>query len=254
MKLKYYLLLATVAYLCFLTATLPAKFVLNAATNPQINIKGISGTLWKGQANYANFENKIQLTHIRWNFILSRLLIGELSAAIQASFQQQNLHAKISITPTGTLIAHDVHAIISAEEFALLAKIPFAKLDGLITLDFDSINWKKAGVPIANGIINWENAKITIAETVKLGNITIKLKENKTHGMDAQISNQQGDLKINGLASIDDTAHYNLMLKMLPEKSASPNLVNSLAMFANRQNNGSYIMKSNGQLQLPGSI
>ncbi len=254
MKIKYYLLLAIFAYLVFLTATLPASFVLKKIAIPQVNIEGISGTLWKGQANFVNIENKIQLTHLKWNLILWRLLSGELSGIIQANFQHQDIHTQISITPTGTLIARDVHATMSARQFALLTKIPFVKIDGIITFNLDSINWKKMSMPVANGIVNWKNASVTVAETAQLGNIIIKLKENKNNGMDIHISNQPGELKINGTVSINHSGHYNLSLEMTPEKSASPNLINSLAMFARRQSNGAFITQSTGQLQLPGRI
>ncbi len=256
MKIKYYLLSGVFAYLLFVIIMLPAKLALDRLVGKQalIIFNDVTGTLWHGRAQRVDLASKLQLSQVKWDIILWRLLTGELSTTIQANFKQQPQQATISITPTGTLIARDITGQISAKDFARLAQIPFAQLDGQIYFNIDDCYWKHNQAPLANGIINWKNAAITVAETVSLGNIHIRLINKANTSMDVKLSNQGGNLKLNGKANLDNKATYQLDLTMKPTPSATQNLLNSLAVFAKRQNNGSFVIKTNGKLSIPGVI
>ena len=255
MKLKYYLLTAVLAYLFFLLATVPAKLVLDKLLEAQngIEVSGVSGTLWHGRASRVEIDNSYQLDDVRWHLVGWRLLTGVLSAEIQATFMQREVSGQAGISLSGTLVAHDIQGAISAEEFAALAALPLVQLDGEMTLAIDSLYRESDAAPVINGDINWRQASLTVAESVALGSVDIRLRENDADGTDITISNQGGALKLDGSGALDAESHYELALTMTPARSASANLVNSLAAFAKKQASGSYLFKTSGQLQLPGA-
>jgi len=256
MKTKHYILFAITSYFIILVFTLPAKPVLEQVNTHYagIKIQGISGSLWHGQATTVYAGRNIKLDQLAWDFTLWRLLTASLATNIHASFQQQPLRAQVTLGPTGNINATDVHATIAAEELASFIAIPLAQLKGMIKLDLDHISWKQGSLPLASGEIHWQNATITVAETVQLGTTTITLRQKDESRMTAKITNQGGDLKLYGEASATADANYQLNLDLLPEKSASKNLVNSLAMFAKRKNNRTFNISSSGKIPLPGII
>lgn len=255
MKKKYYLLFAIIAYLGFIISTLPAKLVLDQLTLPaNIRISGISGTLWHGQATTVQLDAANKLTDIHWNFALWRLFSAQLSIHLQGKFQQQPFHAQLYATPTGKISAQDVRATISAKTLATLIALPLAQLNGLIQLDLDHISWQPKTLPLASGTIHWKNAAVTVAETARLGNIIITLRQKNQNRILASISNQGGEIKLHGDASAATDASYGLSLEMTPTASASQNIISSLAMFAKKQNNGSFLLKSSGKIPLPGIL
>jgi len=253
MKKKYYLLFAIIAYFCFIISTLPAKLVLNQLTPPaNIRISGISGTIWRGKATAIRLDAANKLTDIQWNFALWRLFAAQLSIHIQGKFQQLPFRAQLYATPTGKISAQDVSATIAASSLATLFALPLAKLDGVIQLDLDHISWHPETLPLASGVIHWKNAAVTVAETARLGNITITLRQKNNDRILAGISNQGGELKLHGDASAATDASYGVSLEMTPTASASQSIISSLAMFAKKQNNGSFLLKSSGKIPLPG--
>lgn len=256
MKIKSYILIAILAYISFLVATLPAAPVLKLVTRnqPGIEISGIKGTLWQGEADFFSINNQIEIYKLRWDIIVWRLLLAELSADVQGDFQKHAFSAQVSITPTGRITGHDLHATISAPDLAALAAIPLAQLDGMIDLDIGYTTWKQETAPVAEGVINWKKATVTVAETVELGNTRIDLKDDDNEGTLAIITNQGGTLKLDGKAHIDASNNYTLDLEMTPSPSSSKNLVNSLSMFARKQADGSFVVKSSGPLLLPGNL
>lgn len=253
MKTKYYLLIAFTAYFFFLLATLPAKPVIEmlAADLDEIKINSVRGSLWNGQAEQLIINGTYTLNKVHWNTQFLRVIFGELALDINAVFEKQNISAQIGLSVSGNVVAQNIRGRIDAETLADLAEIPLAQLAGLISIDLDTLHWRQGEIPIASGEIYWKNARITVAETVQLGNVHIQLVENDENQMQATISNQGGNLKTDGQATLDSLANYNLSLALTPSSASSKNLTNSLSMFAKKQNNGSFLVKYDGKLDLP---
>ncbi len=253
MKTRHYLLIAFFAYLFFLIATLPAKPVIDFLTEKQnnIEIEVVTGTLWNGQAGQVSIDGIYNFSQVKWNTIFWRLLTGELAAEIDANFEGQPSSAQAGISITGNISAQNIHAGIDTEVLADMVEIPLAELGGQIILKLDSLYWQPQQLPVANGTILWKQATITVAETVELGDATIKLSEDDNNGMDIVISNKGGNLKTDGQVKLNSDASYSLTLTLKPTGPDGQNLADSLAMFAKKQGNNSFLLKQEGKLELP---
>ena len=253
MKTKYYFAIAFIAYFFFLIASLPAKPVIEMLTadRDDIEIDTIRGSLWNGKAERVVIDSTYQLNKVRWNTKLWRIIFGELVLDVNAVFEKQNVSALIGISVLGNISAQNIHARIDAETLSDLAEIPLAQLEGLISVDLDTLHWQQGEIPIASGKIFWQDALLTVAETVQLGNVLIQLVEHDENQMQATISNQGGNLKTDGTATLDSLANYKVSLVLTPSSSSSKNLTDSLNIFAKKQKNGSFLVKYDGQLDLP---
>ncbi len=255
MKIRHYLSIAIFSYLFFLVSTLPAKPVLEKLTaDSNIKLSNIQGTLWHGKIGQLIIEKRYHLLHVKWDAVLWRLFTGELAANVSAEFEQREIKTEIGIGLSGAITARQLHAAIDSQLLATLLEIPLAQLSGLITIELDTLNWRQGEIPIASGNIHWQQATITVADTVALGNALIQLKEVSDNEMQAEISNQGGNLKTEGLASVNRDASYKLSLTLSPSNSSDRNLLNSLSMFAKKQTNGRFLIESSGQLELPAEL
>ena len=102
---------------------------------------------------------------------------------------------------------------------------------------------------VKDGSITWNEATLTIAETVDLGKVSVLLHEEATSPLSAKLNNTEGDLHLDGNVTTTETGAYALLLKMKPAANASSNIANSLAMFARRKPDGSYEFTNKGNLQ-----
>lgn len=256
MKKRYFIISGIIAYLVFLIISIPAAPVLSQLHRylPEISIQGVSGSLWNGSAAAITINRQQTLNNTDWRFNGWHLFKGEISAHINTHYQQQAVSGDFDAHPSGKITARNVNATMDAATLAQLARIPLAQFSGSISLKIDQLEWQQGQVPRATGRLQWNSAAVTVSETAKLGDIVITLTENKTQPLHANISNQGGDIKLEGEANVSEDGAYSLKLNMLPNRSASSNVRSSLGMIAKPKPNGSYELNNNGNLKSFGLI
>ncbi len=248
MKKRHYLLTAIFSYLVLLIITIPAKLVSELiSNNSPVTIQGVSGTLWHGKAYMVSINN-IQLKKTEWSFQPWSLFTGKISVEINTQYLNNKIATELGTSFTGRFFINELSANIAAQEIAKIAELPLAQLGGTISIDIKHAQWKQGELPLASGRINWRNATITVAETASLGNVTIVLSESQQQLLNAEISNQGGDIKVNGHAALVPEKNYTVNIKLSPTASASNNIRQSLGFFAQRQPGGEFLLKKSGSL------
>ena len=249
MKKKYYIITAVASYLILLIATIPAKLVTDIINDKTpVSLQGVSGTLWQGKIYRITLDNAIQLSDTEWSATPWKLLTGRIAIEASSRFDQQDINAEIGSSFLGRYFVNGLQAKVSARKVAELANIPLAKLSGMIAIDIDHAEWKQGELPLATGSVRWNDATVTVADTASLGNISILLSETDQQLLMADISNQGGDIKIDGTAELVPAADYSVNVKLKPTASANNNIKQSLGLFAKKSNNGEYLLKYSGPL------
>lgn len=252
MKIRYYILIGILSYLFFTLGNVPAAKVISLVeqnTSMPVKLYGVYGSLWDGGADQATIKGQPPVDNLKWSINPASLLLAQLSGELKASIKQQNIMGDFSIGPTGNISASDVRARIDAELVQELIQLPLGELAGVFNLNIESLELNPEGLPAVNGKLSWKNAKLTLLETVDLGNINLSVTPGDNNLLLATIKNKGGQLKLNGTADLSDKKMYSLDLTITPEESATDNVRQSLKMFARRQSNGSYLIKRKGNLQ-----
>ncbi|MCK5002002.1 MAG: type II secretion system protein N [Gammaproteobacteria bacterium] len=251
MKIKYYIITGTLALATFLIINIPAAPVIKALKDqlPQIKIQNVSGTLWQGSAQQVTIQSKHVLKNINWSVCISHLLMAEACIEFDAMYNKSPLSGQVSADMNKNIQANNIKTTMSAQALSQMITMPMGEIAGDISVDLETLNWRQGEIPSANGVIKWNKASITIAETAQLGDISITLTESEENPINAKISNQGGQLSIDGLASVNATTDYSLDLSFTPNKKASKNLKDSLSLFAKPQANGSFSVKNSGNLK-----
>lgn len=250
MRTRYYILTGIIAYLVFLIFTIPATLVIGPLKESlPVKVGSIDGTLWNGYASTLQTNSGMRFDNIRWSFLPSRLLFGRAALDVTATFLDNQISSEISTSITGRLSVKNLNLDLPADEIAYMISLPLGELSGDFNIMINSISWAQGSVPEINGKINWNRAALTVAETVDLGKVSILLTEKDESPVTLVISNRDGDLSIDGNMTTTASGDYELLLTMKPLPGASTNIVNSIAMFAQRQSNGSFKFSNKGNLQ-----
>lgn len=252
MKTRHYLITATLAYLVFTIATIPAQPVASLVNdNSDIRLEGVTGTLWNGQAQ-AVFAAGTRLGLTRWNVIGYRLLLGQLALDLDTGLQGQPVQGIAGAGITGKLFAEQLNARLDAATVGQLARLPMGELAGEIEIELEQASWRQGNIPLASGLLRWNNAAVTVAETATLGNVEIQLAEQQD-GLLADIKNDGGDIQLSGTAALQADASYKLNLRFTPAASASNNIRQSLGLFAAPQGRD-YVLDNSGSLKTLGLL
>jgi len=252
MKQRYYVIIGVVSYLLFVLINTPAATILSLAEkNISMPVKfyGVQGSIWNGQADRVTIQAQAPLNNVQWSLNPLALLLASLSADIEAQIKQQKIVGNINISASGNISASDVRARLDASYVQSLLAMPFGELGGDFNLDIKSLQWSGKGLPVTSGQINWKNAKLTMVDSVDLGHVQLDIKPGKQGQLLASINNKNGQLSIEGNASLSDDKSYTVDLNFNPQNNASDNIKQSLGMFARRQSNGSYQLKKSGNLK-----
>lgn len=249
MKPGHYALLAVISYLLFTLVTFPAAAIYKLVDeNPAFKIYGIEGSIWNGQADSVSIPRKPSLNQIQWSINPFSLLLLAVSADFEAQLNNNPILANIRMGISGNMEINDLKTSIAASELARLASLPLGEFDGDVYLNIDNLSLADQPIPEISGSIIWQNAKLTLTETVDLGRLNIRLSPQTNGDLVAKITSDKGQIDISGEASIAQNKAYKLDIMLTPKSDTSPSITQSLGFFAKRQSNGSYRVKQNGNL------
>ncbi|VAW64238.1 hypothetical protein MNBD_GAMMA09-1360 [hydrothermal vent metagenome] len=253
MKKRYYIITAIVSYLFFTLSSVPAAKVISLVSdnsNMPVKLYGVYGSLWDGGANTVMIQGQpASIDDLQWSINPASLLLASISADIEASVKEQNVVGNINISAMGDISASDVRAQIDASVMQKLVNMPLGELGGVFNINVEDFEMSDEGFPVVSANIKWNNAKLTLLETVDLGHINLDITPEEDNRLSAKITNNKGELSLDGTATIDPSKNYNLDLRITPEDSAKPNIRQSLGMFAKKQTDGSYLVKRKGNLR-----
>jgi hypothetical protein len=189
------------------------------------------------------------IDNLQWSISPLPLLLATINADIEADIKQQKILGNVSISSSGAIEASDVRTRLQASDVQQLISMPFGELGGEFNLNIESLEWSGSGLPVTTGSLNWKNAKLTLVESVDLGNVTVLVKPGKDKDLIATLNNNGGVITLEGTASLEENKRYKLDLQLIPENNASENIKQSLGMFAKKQSNGSYRFQQAGNLK-----
>lgn len=249
MRARYYILVGIIAYLAFLITTIPAAPVFGMYKDHiPVTITKVSGSLWSGQADII-ITNKLVLKDVQWSFLPLRLLLAQIAIDVDAAFNNNPLNARLSVGLSGDLDVHDLDMKLDATDVASMFVLPIGELSGNFLLQISNATFQPGSVPHIVGTLNWNQAAVTVAETADLGNVAVLINENDDSPLTASISNNGGQLTLNGGLNTDQAGNYSLKLNIRPNASASYNLINTLSMIAKKQPNGTFVIINKGNLE-----
>jgi hypothetical protein len=211
MKKTWFLIAAaTLLVLCVVVvATFPAAVAWRwwGDRAPELQLSGISGTIWNGSATRAVVRGQA-LGKMQWQVPVGRLLGGNPGVIVELSGPGLQLSAAIARGEGDTLAISDLKAEAEAGWLGPALAIPELQPTGMLATEGASLLLSRSGVPRAiDARIEWRDAGVRGQVVARLGTLVIE-----AHGKDGRIEasvadSGDGDVEVLGGALIDQGSY-----------------------------------------------
>ncbi|OED39181.1 hypothetical protein AB833_16750 [Chromatiales bacterium (ex Bugula neritina AB1)] len=246
--------------LCLLSfaATVVWKFPV-AGVLPHINtgpvqLSGVTGTLWKGQAAQIipQQQPELTLTDVQWKVLPQKLLSGAAGVNLVFKVSNGNGEADVAGALNGDITITDATLRIPAAELQQFLPLPIAEFDGIVMADIERVEVQNNLLKSTRGTVVWRNAEVQGALQAELGQVVVDIIPEKVEGSYShrgKLSNSDGQIDINGEFQLDPTGNYIADIRLKPLPATPPELNGVLGMVGQRASDGSYRIRNNGNIQ-----
>jgi len=245
------IILATVVYLVFIVALLPARFVVAQFTLPdKIKLGAISGTIWSGHITSVQVD-RLTLESLSWQLQLSQLLRLNLAADITLGVRTSDIKGRGEVIISGEQVSvNELTLTSTAQHLNSISPMPMGltargklqlkvahyqqaqpwceQLEGSLMLTQGQIASNFGQVPIKQAQVALSCDNGTIVGTLA--------PQGNSLGIDAKVAlSPQRKLDLAGLVE--------------PPADAPQDFVNLLDFSSQRDSRGRYVLKFNTQLR-----
>ena len=193
--------LAAALVIALLVTRAPASLLGNALP-PAVNVTGLAGTVWKGEAAYVEIPLQAKpfaLGRISWTLNPMGLFFGDV-IRLRSDWGSQMVDVSVSPALTGSFDVNDAQLRIDLGWLRQL--LPFY-VGGQLKADLASLTFTPDGRPTtANGRVVWENATWrAVGGDVSLGSYAVDVTTSDA-GIRATIITLKGALEVDGSVTI----------------------------------------------------
>ena len=193
--------LAAALVIALLVTRAPASLLGNALP-PAVNVTGLAGTVWKGEAAYVEMPLQAKpfaLGRTSWTLNPMGLFFGDV-IRLRSDWGSQTVDVSISPALNGSFDVNDAQLRIDLGWLRQL--LPFY-VGGQLKADLASLTFTSDGMPTtANGRVVWENATWrALGGDVSLGSYAVDVTTSDA-GIRAAIITLKGALEVDGSVTI----------------------------------------------------
>jgi general secretion pathway protein N len=245
MKPLHFILPLAVSYLIALVVMVPARIAIERLSLPQgLNLEGVSGTLWQGQAQTLRWQNQ-QIGPFSWVWRSKGLLEGQLAALVELS-DVRGIKGNGAVGWNGEWRIDDARLYFPAAEVGHALALS-AQFSGEIDAKLTHLRFTPKGCIAAKADLHWKNG--SVADTAGLlttGDTRLRVKCVNQQWL-ADITQDSAQLRSKGQFSLPGHQQYRLQAELTPEPGFPPALQMLLAQGASDEKNGRYTFETSGR-------
>jgi len=248
-----FIIIGTAAYLYFLLANIPASTVYalvekQMGHNEVLNLQGLSGTVWSGQAAQARIA-KLNLGRLDWQLNLFPLLTGKLSLDVLTTGNDSRMQAGIKTGLSGrTLTINNMQGKLPVQLLMpFLYGLPIA-VDGQIAAEIKHAEIEQGEKLSVEGKLVWQNAALTAPQAIKFGDLFLAIRPDK-NGSKILLSDQGGPLAAEGTVMVKHSGEYKLNIYLAARDKNDAALNNALKLLGRTNSQGKVLVSRTGRLQ-----
>ena len=205
-----YIIFFVLTYGIFLFAELPANFTYQQIKHnlPMLQLKGVSGTLWNGNAESVHYKRQI-IGSVKWKISLWRIWFGQIPIELKWIIANHKGEAKLTAYLSNKIIVHSINTLLPLSFLSNFTKTYGIKLNGKAMVDLVDINYHPMALHSAKGVIEIDKLNITVQSKVNLGHVLLKIATNDEKII-TRFALKDGDIKANGKITLTTDGQYKL--------------------------------------------
>lgn len=222
-------------------ATAPARLLQRVVPNDQLMLRGLSGTVWNGQASGVLLhlpQGYLQLGAVQWSLRPLSLLLLAPHLSVHSAWGNQVLDGELILRGRRDLDVRNLQASASA---SLLSHFAPVAVDGMFNLQIEKLQLRD-GLPYsAQGRLVWQDGSWRSPHgPVPLGSYGMDFKQKPGEAFDGQVITLSGPLQANGSVQLQQR-HYAVDIVLSPEQSLDAQLQQMLSLIAAPEGNGFHL-------------
>ena len=236
MKFKI-ILLGILSFIIALLATVPMALLLPfiPAQSP-VQLTGVSGTIWKGQADMLHYE-KLELGQFYWEIQPLAFFRGRLRSSVVIDGNDIQLDSLVDLHWDKSIELSQTHAEIEASFLQNIKQIP-VKLGGKINANMTSVLIKDKQLPLMVGQLHWQKGQLISPISLPLGDYSLILKVSNAQQQGTLSSKTNPSVNIEGKLRLDKQDNYQIKVKVKTKKDAPTSLANIIALWGKKEKDG----------------
>ena len=245
------ILLVGLLYLVFLLVTFPAAqayvFIKSAAGKElPLQVSGLSGTIWSGQARSVVLSGQLIKT-LSWNLHPLAILFGRLEANIDFrdgdTFGRGNVGKSLL---SEKIYLSDFEANLAMEKIIAIAKFPL-DMKGSLGLNLNEFQISNGLLVEADGTIALQDAKTLFPMKMTLGNLKLDLKtENQL--VIGTLVDGGGALQVDGLLTLGPDDKFKFTGNFAARDNSDPILSRNLKLLGKPGRDGKIKVNKSGSV------
>ena len=222
------------AYVAFAVATLPAGTVYRWLAPSSIELGGLGGTIWSGQAANGNIAG-VPLHDLHWQLDPWALLIarvaGDFEGRLIEGFASAHLRATL-----GSIDLSEVRASTNLGSLGSALPAAAAGATGLASLSLQSLRIVDAWPVDADGELRLSDLAVPpllatrTNSLVPLGGYRVLFSSSSGAGIEAMVTDTGGPVEVSGSLRLAPDHTYELRALARPRPDADPMLVQGLQL------------------------
>ena len=238
------IVVACITLLVGLVVLFPARVAYQWLPAPALNLAGISGSVWNGQASQMQ-SGSLYLQDLRWRIKPLSLFVGQLRYQIEASPASGFIDGQVSLGLGGTVTASDLRGSMSLQPFGALVGI--RGLSGTINGEFVRLVIEN-GLPVAaNGQFEILNLIAPNIHRASIGGYRAEFFTQET-GVVASIEDTDGLIDVAGSLQVSADRTYKFVAQLAPKNNTPANVRQQLQLLGSANERGQHELRLEGQL------
>lgn len=226
-----------------------AVFTKDGRLGPAM-VYGAQGTIWSGRASLVSLDG-INIVTPSWSLNPLYLLIGRAKAHLTFSYLEGRGFTDVSVSLGQNVSLRGFEFTVPADQLTQHFASGFVGLEGDLNVQIDGLDYQigEAFIKNTSGYVGWQKSGVAYPLSGGFGNISINLSQDKDSGvLQAEVSNQGGEVSVDGRASLDSSLAYSVDTVLKPNSSISEALSETLAAAIPKNADGTFQFKQNGKL------
>jgi len=251
MKKRTLIFIFVIALTIGLVANIPVNFLVKDGRLGQIDLYGVSGTLWNGEAARIDIAGGHQIENAQWSINPLYVLLGRLQAHLKFSYLKGIGYSDVSVSFSKTINISNFEYTVEADQFTQKFASGFVGLEGDTTLQIDHLNYK-VGESFSSdtiGYLLWSKSGVAYPVSGAFGNVSVNMSQDEeSRIINGEVSNTGGEISLSGTVSMAPDRTYKTDILIKPKQNITEALKGTLKSIMRAQSDGNYRFNRSGRL------
>ncbi|MEM7431695.1 MAG: type II secretion system protein N [Pseudomonadota bacterium] len=209
-----------------LVVTFPARVAYQWFGANPVQVSGISGTVWNGNADVVN-ANGFTLTDLAWRMKPLQLFLGSAAFSIDSNVTGGTVTGDISIGIGGDVTASNIEAFVPLSNLQNALRTP--GLQGAASAKFSELRLENNQLVGAVGTLNIANLISPLVSRAPIGGYRMEFQETD-NGIIASVEDTGGVLDVAGNLNLQPDGAYAFFALVTAKAEASAQLRNNIQL------------------------